>query len=75
MVWYGVLFPAKTPSEIVARFSAEINRAVFSPEVKAKMLEQGIEPVGSTPDQLAKFMQSESTRYGKVIRDTGAKPD
>ena len=75
VVWYGVLFPARTPPEIVARFSAEINRAVFSPEVKAKMLEQGIEPVGSTPDQLAKFMQSESARYGKVIKDTGAKPD
>ena len=48
---------------------------VNSPDVKAKLLEQGVESVGTTPEQLAKFMQSESTRYGKIIRDTGAKPD
>ncbi len=75
VVWYAALFPARTPPEIVAKMSAEINRAVNSPDVKAKLLEQGVESVGTTPDQLAKFMQSESARYGKIIRDTGAKPD
>ena len=75
VVWYAALFPARTAPEIVARMSAEINRAVNSPDVKAKLLEQGVESVGTTPDQLAKFMVSESARYGKIIRDTGAKPD
>ena len=75
VVWYAALFPAHTPPEIVARMSAEINRAVNSPDVKAKLLEQGVESVGTTPDQLAKFMASESARYGKIIRDTGARPD
>ena len=75
VVWYAVLFPAHTPPEIVARMSAEISRAVNSPDVKAKLLAQGVESVGTTPDQLAKFMASESARYGKIIRDTGAKPD
>ena len=75
VVWYAALFPARTPPEIVARMSAEINRAVNSPDVKAKLLEQGVESVGTTPDQLAKFMQSESARYGRIIRDTGAKAD
>ena len=55
--------------------SAEINRAVNSPDVKAKLLEQGVEAVGTTPEQLAKFMQAESARYGRIIRETGAKPD
>lgn len=75
VVWYAALFPARTPPEIVARMSAEINRAVNSPDVKAKLLEQGVESVGTTPDQLAKFMQSESARYGRIIQDTGAKAD
>jgi len=75
VVWYAALFPARTPPEIVNKMSAELNRAVNSPDVKAKLLEQGVESVGTTPDQLAKFMQSESARYGRIIRDTGAKPD
>ena len=75
VVWYAALFPARTPPEIVAKMSAEINRAVGMPDIKARLLEQGVESVGTTPDQLAKFMQSEAARYGKIIRDTGAKPD
>jgi tripartite-type tricarboxylate transporter receptor subunit TctC len=75
VVWYAALFPARTPPEIVNRMSAELNRAVNSPDVKAKLLEQGVESIGTTPDQLAKFMQSETTRYGRIIKDTGAKPD
>ena len=75
VVWYAALFPARTPPEIVAKMSAEINRAVGAPDIKARLLEQGVESVGTTPDQLARFMQSESARYGKIIRDTGAKPD
>ena len=75
VVWYGVLFPARTPPDIVARMSTEVNRAVHAPDIKAKLLQQGVEAVGSTPEQLAKFMQSEIARYGKIIQDTGTKPD
>ena len=75
VVWYAALFPARTPPEVVAKMSAEINRAVSAADIKARLLEQGVESVGTTPDQLAKFMLSESARYGKIIRDTGARPD
>jgi tripartite-type tricarboxylate transporter receptor subunit TctC len=75
VVWYGVLFPARTPADIVNRMSTEINRAVQSPDVKQKLLQQGVESVGTTPEQFAKFMQSEIQRYGKIIREVGAKPD
>ena len=75
VVWYAALYPARTPPEIVAKMSAEVNRAVTTPDVRAKLLQQGVEAVGTTPDQLAKFMQDEIARYGKIIRDTGAKPD
>ena len=75
VVWYGVLFPAKTPPEIVSRMSTEINRAVQSPDVKAKLIQQGVESIGTTPAEFAKFMQSEIQRYGKIIKESGAKPD
>jgi tripartite-type tricarboxylate transporter receptor subunit TctC len=75
VVWYAALFPARTPPDIVTRMSAEVNRAVQTPDVRAKLLQQGVEAVGTTPDQLTKFMQDEIARYGRIIRDTGAKPD
>jgi tripartite-type tricarboxylate transporter receptor subunit TctC len=75
VVWYGVLFPAKTPPEIVNRMSTEVARAVHSPDVKAKLIQQGVESIGTTPQQFASFMQSEIARYGKIIRESGAKPD
>ena len=75
VVWYGVLYPARTPPEIVNRMSSEIARAVHAPDVKAKLIQQGVESVGSTPAEFAKFMQSEIQRYGKLIRESGAKAD
>ncbi len=75
VVWYGVLFPAKTPPEIVNRLSTEITKAVQAPDVKAKLIQQGVESDGTTPAEFAKIMQSEIQRYGKIIRESGAKPD
>jgi len=75
VVWYGALFPAGTPQPIVERMSAEINRAVQAPELKAKLLQQGVESVGTTPAEFTKFIQSEIVRYGKIIKDSGAKAD
>jgi tripartite-type tricarboxylate transporter receptor subunit TctC len=73
--WYGVLVPARTPGEVVARLSAEVARAVQAPDVKARLLEQGIEVVGTDPADFAKFIRSETTRYAEIIRRSGAKPD
>jgi tripartite-type tricarboxylate transporter receptor subunit TctC len=75
VVWYGALFPAGTPAAIVERMSAEINRATSAPDVKAKLLQQGVEAVGTTPAEFARFMQSEIQRYGRIIRESGAKAD
>ncbi|MBC7781425.1 MAG: tripartite tricarboxylate transporter substrate binding protein [Proteobacteria bacterium] len=75
VVWYGVLLPAGTPADIVGRLSTEINRTVQSADVSAKLLQQGVESVGTTPEQFAKFIQSEIVRYGGIIKASGAKPD
>ena len=71
--WYGVLAPARTPADILARLSKEVNAASSRPDIKAKLLGQGIEVIGTTPDQFAQFIQSEVARYAKIIHESGAK--
>ena len=75
VVWYGALFPAGTPAAIVERMQVEIARANQVPEVKTRLLQQGVETVGSTPAEFARFMQAEIQRYGRIIRESGAKAD
>ena len=55
--------------------SAEINRASSAPDVKGKLLQQGVEAVGTTPAEFARFMQAEIQRYGRIIRESGARAD
>jgi tripartite-type tricarboxylate transporter receptor subunit TctC len=73
--WLGLVAPAGTPREIVARISAEVSRALNSPEVRDRLLAQGVEPVGSTPEQFAAHLDAEMRRYATVIRSSGAKID
>jgi tripartite-type tricarboxylate transporter receptor subunit TctC len=73
--WQGMLVPAKTPSDIVKRLNAEVMKALNSPEVKAKLAVQGAEPLGSTPEEYGQYIQSEITRWGQVVKLTGASLD
>ncbi len=67
--WYGVLAPAGTPREIIARLNAEMVKALDRPEVKSSLLAEGAEPIGGTPEQFAAHIKSEKERLGKLIRD------
>lgn len=71
--WQGILAPAKTPPEIVAKMQAETRRVLFAPEMKNLLSTQGAEPMGSTAEETAAFMNRERERWGKLIRDTGYK--
>jgi tripartite-type tricarboxylate transporter receptor subunit TctC len=73
--WYGILAPAATPKEIVAKLNREIVKALKDPAVADKLAGEGAEPVGDTPDQFAAFIRSEIDLWGKVIRATGAKAE
>ena len=70
--WFGLLAPAKTPAPVVARLNASILKALADPEVKKKLQEQGAEPAGETPAQFAAFIASESIKWGKVVKQSGA---
>ncbi len=73
--WQGIVVPAATPKEIVARLNAEINRAVQNPDLRQKLALGGSEPLGGTPEQYAAYIRSELTRWTKVVKDAGAKAD
>ncbi len=73
--WYGVLAPAGTPREIVARLNSEIVRALKLPDVRQLMLAQGAEPVSESPEQFAALIKSDVVKWGEVVRKSGAKAD
>lgn len=73
--WIGLLAPAKVPAPIITKLSAEMQAAIDSPEVHAKLIEYGIDPVGGTPAQFNTFMQNESKRWAQVIKHANIRLD
>ncbi|MBL8382330.1 MAG: tripartite tricarboxylate transporter substrate binding protein [Burkholderiales bacterium] len=73
--WFSMYFPAGTPQAIVARMNREATRILQSDELKKRFADLGAEPVGGSPEQLAAFMASETAKWAKVIRESGAKVD
>ena len=73
--WQGIVVPAATPREIVAKLNAEINRAVQNPDLRQKLALGGSEPLGGTSEQYAAYIRSELQRWTKVVKDAGAKAD
>ena len=71
----GVLAPAGTPAEVVARLNAEINRAIATPETRDKMVTLGVEPSGSTPAEFRAYIQAQIPRYAKILKASGATVD
>ncbi len=71
--WHGFWAPAKTPRDIVNRLQAALARIVKSPDVVPLLAAQGLEPVGSTPEQFAEYIRSEYSKAEKLIRDAGLK--
>ena len=73
--WFGLFAPAGTPVAVVAKLNAAIVKVLGQPEVKRKITEQGGDPSPEKPEQFAAFIQAESLKWGKVVRDSGASVD
>ena len=73
--WYGVLAPAGTPEPVVQRLSMEIGRGLNSPDVKSTLLAQGLDVIGSTPEQFAAYINTEMVKWAKVVKATGMKAE
>ena len=74
-VWYAILAPAATPREIVKVLADATARAARSPDLKQRLVEQGTEPVGNSPDEFAKMLKEEIARWAEIVRISGAKPE
>jgi tripartite-type tricarboxylate transporter receptor subunit TctC len=74
-VWYALLAPAATPREVVAVLANTTARAARSPDTRQRLVEQGADPVGNTPQEFAKLLREEVTKYAEVVRISGAKPE
>jgi tripartite-type tricarboxylate transporter receptor subunit TctC len=75
VVWFGLLAPAGTPKDVVARLNAEFNKALQNPELRKKLGDEGADAAGGTPEQFAALIRDEIPRWGKVVKDSGAKVD
>jgi tripartite-type tricarboxylate transporter receptor subunit TctC len=71
----GIVAPAATPKDLVARISADIAKAVKSSDLTERMKQQGMEPIGSTPEQFDALIRSEIEKWAKVVKLSGAKAD
>jgi len=73
--WHGFFGPAKLPPSMVARLNADMVKILNSPEVKERFASVGVEPVGSSPQELAAYIRSETAKWAKVIKQAGIKPE
>jgi len=73
--WYALFAPAKTPAPIIAKMQKAVARTIELPEVKQKLLEQGGDTVGSTPQELDRVVKSELRKWAEVIREAKIKLD
>jgi tripartite-type tricarboxylate transporter receptor subunit TctC len=73
--WFALYAPAGTPARILARLNKEAAKAIATKELRQQWLDQGIEPAGGTPEQLAEFRRIEAPKWEKIIRESGARVD
>ena len=71
--WFGIVAPAATPREAVARLNAEVNRAVNLPDMKERFAQQGATASPGTPEDFAALIRSEIGKWGKVVKASGAR--
>jgi tripartite-type tricarboxylate transporter receptor subunit TctC len=72
--WHGMVVPAKMPKPLVTRLHTEMVKLLNLPDVKTLFLAQGMETVGNTPDEFAAYIKGETTKWTRVIREIGLKP-
>ena len=73
--WYAMFVPAKTPRPVIEKLNATLNTIVQEPGIREKLLQQGSEGVGGTPDALARIVDTELVKWGKLVKDAGIKAE
>jgi len=73
--WFGLVAPAGTPAPIVSKINAEVNRILKMPDVREKFAAEGGGPLGGSSQEFAALLKSDYVKWGKVVKDSGAKLD
>jgi tripartite-type tricarboxylate transporter receptor subunit TctC len=73
--WYGIMAPAGLPAPILSRLNAELVKILQQPDVHERILADGSEPVGSTPEEFKRFLDADLAKWAKVVKASGAKLD
>ncbi len=73
--WFGLLAPAGTPKDVIAKWNADVVKILDSPEMRQKLQAQGAEPTPMTPAQFAAFIAAELPKYARIVKISGAKVD
>src|SRR6185369_2269460 len=73
--WYGMLAPGRTPQPIIDQVYAATTKTLQMPDVKARLLAQGVDIIGSSPPQFSAYLKSETAKWAKVIKDANVRPE
>ena len=73
--WFGLLAPVATPATVVGKLSADANRVLAEPEVRARMQALGADPGGNTPEEFARFIRDDQAKWSKLMRDAGIRAE
>jgi tripartite-type tricarboxylate transporter receptor subunit TctC len=73
--WFGLLAPKGTPKSVVMKLNAEVNRLLAEPAFRKRLMDIGVEPLGGTPEQFTKYLDSEIKKWGAVVKVSGARID
>ena len=71
--WFAYFVPSGTPVDVIARLNSEVNRGLKQPNVREKLANVGAEAMGTSPEDLARFVRAESEKFANLIRISGAK--
>ena len=73
MLWNAVFVPGATPRDVIAKYDAELSKAVASPDLRERFVALGVEPAARNAAQMAAYLKSEIDKYGKIVRAIGLK--